>query len=350
MQPMPRQCVMATPTPVEVREDVPMYTGEIYRVEPRMPLSPRRGGMGNVAEPASVGEAPRAACGGGRVGGAGGPVRGAYKSKRMARRLSHWQCVHCRHETRNDARATHCVKCGGVKAQLRDADSKGREMARRAAREKEFQGRQLNARCVGTELVPRAAQGVFESTRREAMVRWEANELEQYTGAPSYVRREEIVLGVIESFFIVSTGARVSVMDDAKRARMTASDVASFFNAIGRRAAAGVAGEETFPMGGYFNEFRRDGVSAALMLELRDIVTTAIETSGGDVAAITRARRALTSVQFLAKPPSISEAGDRFPTRTGPTRTCDGPHQNQWFSAVTVSACFVKVRFRHHRY
>ena len=34
--------------------------------------------------------------------------------------------------------------------------------------------------------------------------------------------------------------------------------------------------EDTFPMGGYFNEFRREGVSAALVLELRVAVRAAI--------------------------------------------------------------------------
>ena len=40
--------------------------------------------------------------------------------------------------------------------------------------------------------------------------------------------------------------------------------------------------EDTFPMGGYFNEFRREGVSAALVLELRVAVRAAIIQSGGD--------------------------------------------------------------------
>ena len=35
-------------------------------------------------------------------------------------------------------------------------------------------------------------------------------------------------------------------------------------------------------MGGYFNEFRREGVSAALVLELRVAVRAAIIQSGGD--------------------------------------------------------------------
>ena len=44
------------------------------------------------------------------------------------------------------------------------------------------------------------------------------------------------------------TGARVSVFDEEKRSQMTGTDVARFFNAIGRKAAVGVPGETTFPM------------------------------------------------------------------------------------------------------
>ena len=55
-------------------------------------------------------------------GGAGGPIR-ARKTKRMDRRLTHWQCTFCRHEMRNDAGLSVCSKCGGAKAQLRDADA-----------------------------------------------------------------------------------------------------------------------------------------------------------------------------------------------------------------------------------
>ena len=47
----------------------------------------------------------------------------------MDRRLTHWQCIYCRRETRNDARATRCWNCDGEKEQLRDADSEGREAA-----------------------------------------------------------------------------------------------------------------------------------------------------------------------------------------------------------------------------
>ncbi|EOD08159.1 hypothetical protein EMIHUDRAFT_358994, partial [Emiliania huxleyi CCMP1516] len=95
-----------------------------------------------------------------------GPTR-ANKTRRMDRRLTHWQCIYCRRETRNDARATRCWNCDGEKEQLRDADSEGREAARRGQRAKEYAGRSLNALGAGTSLVPRAAQGVFERARLE---------------------------------------------------------------------------------------------------------------------------------------------------------------------------------------
>ena len=113
--------------------------------------------------------------------------------------------------------------------------------------------------------MPRAAQGVFESSRRELLVREETQELELYTGAPSYLVKEDCMIGVMESFYVVSTGARVSIMDAAKRARVTDADVASFFNMVGRRVASDTVGETVFPMGGYFNEFRREGLSAEVM-------------------------------------------------------------------------------------
>ena len=90
----------------------------------------------------------------------------------MDRRLTHWQCIYCRRETRNDARATRCWNCDGEKEQLRDADSEGREAARRGQRAKECGGRSLNALGAGTSLVPRAAQGVFERARLEVLVHW----------------------------------------------------------------------------------------------------------------------------------------------------------------------------------
>ncbi len=40
----------------------------------------------------------------------------------------------------------------------------------------------------------------------------------------------------------------MSVFDEEKRSHMTGTDVARFFNAIGRKAAVGVPGETTFPM------------------------------------------------------------------------------------------------------
>ena len=168
-----------------------------------------------------------------------GPTR-ASKSRRMDRRLTHWQCIYCRRETRNDARATSCWNCGGEKEQLRDADSEGREAARRGQRAKEYAGRSLNALGAGTSLVPRAAQGVFERARVDVLVHWETQQLEQYTGAASYLRKEECMLGVMESYYVVQTGARVSVFDEVKRSLMTGADVARFFNAIGRKAAVGV--------------------------------------------------------------------------------------------------------------
>mmetsp|Transcript_44246 Transcript_44246/g.142205 ORF Transcript_44246/g.142205 Transcript_44246/m.142205 type:complete len:201 (-) Transcript_44246:325-927(-) len=153
----------------------------------------------------------------------------------------------CRRETRNDARATRCWNCDGEKEQLR-ADSEGREAARRGQRAKEYAGRSLNALGAGTSLVPRAAQGVFERARVDVLVHWETQQLEQYTGAASYLRKEESMLGVMESYYVVHTGARVSVFDEEKRAHMTGTDVARFFNAIGRKAAVGVPGETTrFP-------------------------------------------------------------------------------------------------------
>ena len=210
------QVMKVRPTPVELVASVMMYSGPMTTLGvvagacEVAPISEHASGIGGVLEP-----------------GAGGPIR-ARKSKRMDRRLTHWQCVYCRHETRNDAKASACGKCGGTKSLLGDADATGRDAARRQARSKEYVGRQLNVRGAGTDTVPRAAQGVFERARWEALVRWETDQLEQYTGAPSYLKREEYTLGVMESFYIVHTGARVSVLDEAKRALLTEADVASF--------------------------------------------------------------------------------------------------------------------------
>ena len=71
--------------------------------------------------------------------------------------------------------------------------------------------------------------------RYEALVTWEVNELECYAGAPSYLRREECTIGIIESFFIVHRGATVSLMDSARRGAISAANIADFFNTVGRR-------------------------------------------------------------------------------------------------------------------
>ena len=95
------------------------------------------------------------------------------KTKRMDRRLTHWQCAFCRHEMLLSEGADKCSRCNGTRQHLGDADAEEREKARRQSREKEAHGRKLNARGTGTECVPRAAQGVFEVARHDALVRWE---------------------------------------------------------------------------------------------------------------------------------------------------------------------------------
>ena len=99
------------------------------------------------------------------------------KTKRMDRRLTHWQCAFCRHEMLLSEGADKCSRCNGTRQHLGDADAEEREKARRQSREKEAHGRKLNARWTGTECVPRAAQGVFEVARHDALVRWETTML-----------------------------------------------------------------------------------------------------------------------------------------------------------------------------
>ena len=125
----------------------------------------------------------------GRVNGGGVVSMPALfkKTKRMDRRLSHWQCTFCRHETALSEQVDVCGKCNGARRQLGGSDAVARESARRLARSKEAHGRALNARGVGCETVPRVTLGIFEQARYEAMVAWEVNELERYAGAPSYL-------------------------------------------------------------------------------------------------------------------------------------------------------------------
>ena len=73
------------------------------------------------------------------------------KTKRMDRRLTHWQCTFCRHEMLISEEAEQCSSCNGVRQHLGDADAVEREKARRQSREKEAHGRKLNARGAGTE-------------------------------------------------------------------------------------------------------------------------------------------------------------------------------------------------------
>ena len=87
------------------------------------------------------------------------------KTKRMDRRLTHWQCTFCSNEMLISEEAEQCSSCNGVRQHLGDADAVEREKARRQSREKEAHGRKLNARGAGTECVSRAAQGVFEVAR-----------------------------------------------------------------------------------------------------------------------------------------------------------------------------------------
>lgn len=95
------------------------------------------------------------------------------KTKRMDRRLTHWQCAFCRSETALSDESDRCRKCNGPREQLGDADAEEREKARRASRQGEAHGRKLNARGTGSERIPRASLGVFEAARHDALVRLE---------------------------------------------------------------------------------------------------------------------------------------------------------------------------------
>ena len=48
-------------------------------------------------------------------------------------------------------------------------------------------------------------------------------------------------------------------MDERKSGLVATEVVANFFQTIGRRTTDEVAGEEAFPLGGYFNVFRGKG-------------------------------------------------------------------------------------------
>ena len=77
-------------------------------------------------------------------------------------------------------------------------------------------------------------------------------------------------------------------MDSSQRVSISAANIADFFNTVGRRAADRVQGQDTFPMGGYFNEFRRSAVTVTLVEQLRAAVEQCMTTAGLDVAAITK--------------------------------------------------------------
>ena len=87
------------------------------------------------------------------------------KTKRMDRRLTHWQCAFCRSEMALSEESDRCRKCNGPREQLGDADAEEREKARRASRQGEAHGRKLNARGTGSERIPRAALGVYSRPR-----------------------------------------------------------------------------------------------------------------------------------------------------------------------------------------
>ena len=105
--------VLLQPMTETAAQEVQMYIGPMVRLDGRS-VAPSVHGAGS-----SEGDGGRSIS---------GPMR-ARKTKRMERRLTHWRCVYCRHETRNDAEASACRKCGGERAELRDADATGREEA-----------------------------------------------------------------------------------------------------------------------------------------------------------------------------------------------------------------------------
>ena len=93
-------------------------------------------GPGRAVRPGSTGP----------VDGDGVSSRQPFKrTKRMDRRLSHWQCTFCRHENPLSEQADVCGKCNGARQQLGDSDAVAREEARRSARSREAYGRALNA-------------------------------------------------------------------------------------------------------------------------------------------------------------------------------------------------------------
>ena len=117
--------------------DVVMYTGPLQPMGQLHGIGREFGGGTQPLPACIVREAGEGAITQDECRGDVGPTR-ANKTRRMDRRLTHWQCIYCRRETRNDARATRCWNCDGEKEQLRDADSEGREAARRGQRAKEY--------------------------------------------------------------------------------------------------------------------------------------------------------------------------------------------------------------------
>ena len=117
--------------------DVVMYTG---------PLQPM-GQLHGIGREFGVGTQPLPACvvreaGEGAITqderrGDVGPTR-ANKTRRMDRRLTHWQCIYCRRETRND-------RC------MHGRQGAGTAMARRSSCERTVRGEQLTLRTVHSQ-------------------------------------------------------------------------------------------------------------------------------------------------------------------------------------------------------
>ena len=214
-----------------------------------------------------------------------GPVRTQHKDRRFVLLQSKRRCQSC--HAYQERTAAVCGKCDAALGTAEvSASVQTRELERFESRKSRKKGRQLNLLGSGRAAeVPRMAEGIFDQARRERAVRLEISELELNIGAVHYVEDQDSKVSVIEGFLIVHYLGKLSVVPGAGKAEgVTQLVVADFFNALGRICTA--AGERAFPFGGYWNVFRGQGVTAALLLQVRALLAEAF---GGDAPLLTNA-------------------------------------------------------------
>ena len=141
-----------------------------------------------------------------------------------------------------------------------------------------------------------AGIGLFDDGERRLAVLRETAALRQALGSSANETKALAEIGVLESYLAVHHLGRYSIMQGAERAAgIDDLVVTDFFHQVGRRIERADGVEAwTFPMGGYFNGFRKQGVTAGLLGRVWCVILAGLREGADGPASATAIASLLT--------------------------------------------------------